>query len=61
MFGYALTLGAADVDAWGGLSLVLRARLDRPERAALAWAALRALDVSDRAAVVGALEEHDDA
>ena len=42
MLGYALTLG--DLDGWDGLSAVLAARLDPKERAALAFAALKALD-----------------
>ncbi|PRX37916.1 hypothetical protein SAMN05216257_105115 [Meinhardsimonia xiamenensis] len=44
-FGYTLTLG--DADSWAGLSIVLRARLEPRERAALAFAALAALDRED--------------
>ena len=61
ILGFALTLGAADVEAWAGVSLVLRARLARAERVALAWAALRAIDCAERAAVLDALEVYDDA
>ena len=42
MVGYALTLDTAD--GWSGLAFVLTARLAETERAALAYAALRALD-----------------
>lgn len=45
MVGYALTLGGSD--AFLGLTAVLVARLDPKERAALAFAALRALDPDD--------------
>ncbi len=45
MLGYALTLN--DFDTWAGLALVLRARLDTTERAALAYMALRSLDEAD--------------
>lgn len=41
MLGYVLTLDTPD--AWHGLALVLRARLTRNQRAALAYAALRSL------------------
>lgn len=42
MLGYSLALG--DFDAWEGFSLFLIAKLQPEERAALAWASLRALD-----------------
>ncbi|MFG6634509.1 hypothetical protein ACGYJ8_01025 [Sulfitobacter sp. 1A12126] len=40
--GYALTLDTSQ--AWEGLSLILEARTTTRERAALAYAALKALD-----------------
>lgn len=43
MLGYCLTLGTAD--AWSGFSLVAAARLSETERAALAFAALNALEL----------------
>lgn len=39
--GYALTLG--DEPAWHGLTIVMLARLEEEERAALAYAALKSL------------------
>ena len=45
MFGYALTLGT-EAD-WWEFSAVIYARLTRKERAALAYAALMALDEDD--------------
>ena len=42
MLGYALTLG--DYETWEAASAVWQARLSKQERAALAWAALRALE-----------------
>lgn len=47
MIGYTLTLG--DADTWAGLATVAMARLTVEERAALAWAALRALDTPEQA------------
>ncbi len=47
MIGYTLTLG--DADAWAGFTTVAMARLNVEERAALAWAALRALDTTEQA------------
>lgn len=41
--GYALTLGPDNFDAWSGLALILAARLNRKERAALAYAALSSM------------------
>lgn len=43
MVGYCLLLGD-DADNWHGLSVVLAARLEPHQRAALAYAALKALD-----------------
>ena len=45
MLGYALTLGAEA--SWWDFAAVLYARLTRKERAALAYAALMALDYDD--------------
>lgn len=45
ILGYALTLG--DYDAWEAASAIWQARLAPEERAALTWAALRALDHDD--------------
>ncbi|WP_370049322.1 MULTISPECIES: hypothetical protein [Salipiger] len=42
MLGFALTLG--DEAGWHGFHTVLKARLTREERAALAFAALKSLD-----------------
>lgn len=50
VIGYTLTLG--DVDAWAGFTTVARARLTVEERAALAWAALRALDTPEQAELI---------
>lgn len=50
VIGYALTLG--DADTWAGFASVARARLTSEERAALAWAALRALDTPEQAELV---------
>ncbi len=43
MLGYCLTLGTAD--AWSGFSFVASARLSEIERAALAFSALKSLEV----------------
>jgi hypothetical protein len=45
MLGYALT--SHDYEAWEAASAVWQARLTPEERAALTWAALRALDQDD--------------
>ena len=45
MLSYALTLG--DHDAWFAASAIWTARLDAPERAALAFSALKSLDYYD--------------
>ena len=50
VIGYTLTLSNAD--AWAGFTTVARARLTSEERAALAWAALRALDTPEQAELV---------
>ncbi|SLN70905.1 hypothetical protein [Roseisalinus antarcticus] len=50
VIGYTLTLG--DADAWAGFTTVARVRLTIEERAALAWAALRALDTPEQAEMV---------
>jgi hypothetical protein len=50
VMGYVLTIGGAD--AWAGFSTVAKARLTIEERAALAWAALRALDASDQVEMI---------
>lgn len=57
-FGYAVWLD--DADSWHGLTIVLNARLSVEQRAALAWATLRAapdqtadLICQDRADAVG--------
>jgi hypothetical protein len=52
--GYALWLDS--FDDWDGLSLVLRARLDPRQRAALAYMALKSLDRDDATAVSEALQ-----
>ena len=49
---YALTLEHSD--AWAGLPVILRARLDERERGALAYVALRAMDAENAAQVAGA-------
>lgn len=49
MVGFALTLG--DFEDWAAAALVLRARLNPKERAALAWAALRSLEDEEAEAV----------
>ena len=54
MVGYALHLGADDFDGWMQAAFVWRARLSAQERAALAYAAMRALDPEDAAAVADA-------
>lgn len=51
--GYSLTLNT--FDAWAGLSVVLAARLDDEERAALAYAALRSLEDDQIGAVFEAV------
>lgn len=50
--GYCLLLD--DLDAWLGLSAILRARLSTPERAALAYVTLKALPPQDANAVAEA-------
>ncbi|MFG6625002.1 hypothetical protein [Sulfitobacter sp. 1A12056] len=50
--GYCLLLD--DLDAWLGLSAILRARLNTTERAALAYVALKALLPQDAKAVAEA-------
>lgn len=50
--GYCLHLD--DLDAWLGFAVILRARLSATERAALAYAALKALPMQDANAVAGA-------
>ncbi|MCF7777313.1 hypothetical protein GLP59_06550 [Sulfitobacter sp. M220] len=52
VIGYTLTLG--DADAWAGFTTVAQTRLTNKERAALAWAALRALDTPAQAETVAA-------
>lgn len=47
MIGYTLAIG--DANAWAGFTTVARARLTIKERAALAWAALHALDTPEQA------------
>ncbi|MEM0935745.1 MAG: hypothetical protein AAGJ91_07570 [Pseudomonadota bacterium] len=47
MIGYALTLGASDLDAWAGAVLVLRTRLARDERLLLTAAAYQSLESED--------------
>jgi hypothetical protein len=49
------TLVLGDVDAFAGLSLVLRARLTTEECRLLAWAVARALDDEDVVAVAEAI------
>jgi hypothetical protein len=43
--GYVLTIG--DPGAWADFATIARAKLTAPERAAMAWAALTALDHDD--------------
>jgi hypothetical protein len=50
--GYALTL--EHPDAWQGLPVILRARLDERERGMMAYTSLRAMDADNAAAVAGA-------
>ena len=61
MVGYALHLGADDFDGWMQAAFVWRARLSDQERAALAYAAMRALDPEDAAAVADAALGADEA
>ncbi len=49
---YALTL--ENPDAWQGLPVILRARLDERERGMLAYMSLRSMDADNAAAVAGA-------
>jgi hypothetical protein len=50
--GYALTL--EHPDAWQGLPVILRARLDERERGMMAYTSLRAMDADNAAAVARA-------
>jgi hypothetical protein len=50
MLDYALTLGGAK--AWSGFTIAALSRLTAEERAALAWAALNAMDTPEQAEMV---------
>lgn len=53
VLGHALTLNT--FDGWNGVTLVWSARLPKPERVQLAWAALRSLDWQDAYATAEAV------